>query len=79
MNECLSTNIIEKYSQEITYNQQTFWALFNKAVFYISQAKKLHDEMEKYYVPYMDFIAIENILNKTIERILTYIPNSSNN
>lgn len=41
-----------------------------QAVSFINRAKKMHDEMEKYYVPYMDFEAINARREKTLQRIL---------
>ncbi|NPV73578.1 MAG: hypothetical protein HPY89_07280 [Pelotomaculum sp.] len=41
-----------------------------QAVSFISRAKKMHDEMENYYIPYMDFEAINARREKTLLRIL---------
>jgi|GEM_PF-5129119 len=41
-----------------------------QAVTFISRAKKMHDEMEKYYVSFMDFEAINARRGKTLQRII---------
>jgi GTPase SAR1 family protein len=41
-----------------------------QAISFISRAKKTHDEIEKYYVPYMDFEAINLRREKTLQLIL---------
>lgn len=41
-----------------------------QAVSFIRRAKNMHDEMEKFYVPYMDFEAINARRDKIMERIL---------
>lgn len=72
MNECLQPEIIAKYSEEIAYNQATFQELFEKAISYIQRAKKLHDVLETYYVPNMDFDSVQKLWEKTMARVVGY-------
>ena len=44
-----------------------------KAVEIIGEAKSYHDELEKYYIPAMDFSKIDDIYEKTIEEVLEFI------
>jgi len=75
MNDCLNPHILAHYSDIIVYDKTTFWALFNKAVSYLHKAKTLHDELETYFVPNMDFDAIQKLWGKTLQRVLMYAEN----
>ena len=48
-------------------------ALIKKAVETIAVAKNYHDELEKYYIPAMDFSKIDDICEKTIHEVLEFI------
>lgn len=49
-----------------------FFSLIERAVGFISKAKSLHDEMETYYVPNMNFTAIDGLRQRTVQRLLGY-------
>ncbi|MGE5330099.1 MAG: PRK06851 family protein [Deltaproteobacteria bacterium] len=70
LHDYLNNNIIDKYSEVLEYDKAEFDNLFNKAVEKISQAKALHDKLETYYVPNMDFESIENLRKRVLEKIL---------
>lgn len=72
MNDCLRPEIAAKYAAAVEFNREMFWALFAKAVSYISYSKKLHDELETYYVPNMNFAGIQALWQKTMDRVLAY-------
>jgi len=72
LNNYLNSNIIEKYSEELNYDTSEFNELFNKAIEKISLAKALHDKLETYYVPNMNFENIENLRKNMLDRILNY-------
>lgn len=72
MNQCLRPEIAAKYADITQYDREMFWTLFNKAVSHISYSKKLHDELETYYVPYMNFDGIQALWEKTLGRVLSY-------
>lgn len=72
MNDCLKPEIAAKYADVTDFNREMFWSLFNKAISYISQSKKLHDELETYYVPNMNFTGIQELWQKTLNRVLAY-------
>jgi hypothetical protein len=44
----------------------------DKAVSTISKAKALHDRLETYYVPNMDFEAIQRCRESVLARVLEY-------
>lgn len=68
--ECVNPIINEKYLTEKTMARKMYRQCMGKAISFIHQAKVEHDEMEKYYAPYMDFEAINNRREKTLMRIL---------
>lgn len=72
MNNCLRRDVLEAGKETAAYNREMFWTLFNRAVSHIRTAKALHDELETYYVPNMDFAAIEKLWGQTLDRVLAY-------
>lgn len=72
MDMCLDPEIVEKYEKLVEENEMIFNQLFNRAVKFISQAKKTHDLVETYYVPNMDFEAISRLWERTLDRIIGY-------
>ena len=73
MNDYLNPVIMEKYQENIRYNQQLFWELWSKTIACLNQSKQLHDELETYYVPYMNFQGIQDLWEKTLKRVLAYV------
>lgn len=51
--------------------KNSFHAAFIKAVFFLSRAKTLHDELEGLYIPYMLFEQIDSLQNRTLDAILS--------
>ncbi|OQA06155.1 MAG: hypothetical protein BWY65_02261 [Firmicutes bacterium ADurb.Bin373] len=41
-----------------------------QAVAFIGRAKRVHDEVERYYIPFMDFEAINTRREITLKKIL---------
>jgi hypothetical protein len=72
LNEYLDKNIIKANIEALEYNGATFDALLNRAVETISKARDVHDKMESYYIPYMDFEAVQICRESTVARILAY-------
>ncbi len=68
----LDEKALGAYKSEIEYNQTEFDKLLHKAIDIIHSAKALHDEMETYYIPNMDFDAVQGRLEETMKRILVY-------
>lgn len=50
-------------------SKQKMKELLEKAVFCLSQAKKEHDELEKYYVPNMDFLKIDALRTELTKKL----------
>jgi cytidylate kinase len=72
MDDCLDPAILTNNQEAIKYDKTMVHELFGKAISAISQAKQLHDELEQYYIPYMDFAGIEILWKKTLDRVLGY-------
>jgi len=70
--ELLDDSAISKLGPELEYNGHLFDRLIGKAVGMISSAKKLHDELEAYYIPNMDFEGIRKKQDETVQKILSY-------
>jgi hypothetical protein len=70
--EFLDDNIIGKYRSELEYNDNEFDKLLNKAVEMIHNAKQLHDELEAFYIPHMDFDGIKKKQEEITQKILDY-------
>lgn len=68
----LDSRLVDRNKAVLDYNQNMFDNLLDKAVETIHEAKALHDEMETYYIPNMDFGAVQKCWEKTVQRILTY-------
>ncbi|MDA8210776.1 MAG: PRK06851 family protein [Clostridia bacterium] len=68
----LDQAVLQKYATEIAGATERFRAAFNRGSEYIRQAKAEHDVMETYYVPAMDFGAINKKREETLQRILKY-------
>ncbi|QDR81063.1 PRK06851 family protein [Sporomusa termitida] len=72
MTDCLDRELIQKAEPVTDYDRTAFWELFGKAGAYIKEAKKLHDRLEGYYVPNINFNGIDALYDRTLARILAY-------
>jgi len=72
LNSCLNQTKLEGGKDRLFSARQRYTAAFERAVGYISEAKRVHDHMESFYVPAMDFEAIGEKRNNTLQRILGY-------
>lgn len=68
----LNRDVMNRNRVEMKVDRETFFQLLNTALNLIKQAKLTHDEMERYYVPYMDFKTIDEVREQVLERILAY-------
>lgn len=72
LNQYLSTGTLEQYRDSINNAQKRFWAAIERALKHIAAAKEEHDVLENYYVPAMDFAAINTKRMEVLEKILSY-------
>ena len=71
--EFSSKYIMETHKEEYSFSTKQAKALIDKAIETIKLAKSYHDELEKYYIPAMDFAKIDEIHEKTIKEVLEFI------
>jgi len=72
MSDCLDKEIVSRLESVTDYDRTAFWEFFGKAGAYISEAKKLHDKLETYYIPNIHFSSVNSLRDKTLARILEY-------
>lgn len=72
LNQFVKNNVLNIYKEEMLSAKDRFWSGFNRAVQFINRAKTTHDEMENYYIPNMDFDAINVKRAEILQRILHY-------
>jgi cytidylate kinase len=76
MNQCINPAMTTPQSASIESDQRQVETLQEQAIATIVQAKALHDKMEEYYIPHMNFTAINDLRGRTQERILKYAAES---
>lgn len=72
LNAAVDPDIFGNMKLAYEYDRCEFDELLAMAVKTIKEAKSLHDVMEKYYIPNMDFEAVQICWENTMERILEY-------
>lgn len=70
-NEYLNPAIPAKYQEQIEHNRQMFEHLWTKAIKSLHQSKQLHDQLERCYIPHMNFQGIQALWERTLTRILS--------
>lgn len=68
--ELIKPGTDEKYKDDIDNIIKRYKACNQLGINYLSQAKELHDELEKYYIEATDFIIIDGICNDLINKII---------
>lgn len=69
-----NTSILSRNKEDINYNKKVFYDLINKAIFLISEAHRLHDDLESYYINSIDFKVLDNIYEDVIQKFEKYVP-----
>lgn len=72
MNRFRDEEIVKAHEPYAALAQKEFGHLFDSAIYYIGQAKKYHDALERYYAPNMDFKGINELREEMLHRILGY-------
>ncbi len=68
--EALDETAQAKDSAMIAQAQETHRHLFDYAVAALSDARKLHDQLEEFYIPYMDFTKVDELFHEVQGKIL---------
>lgn len=66
----MDEGILKHYQDDLNQNLKEFDNLMNIALLTISRAKVLHDKLETYYIPNIQFKKIDKYYEKILERIL---------
>ncbi|KKM10187.1 hypothetical protein SY88_14885 [Clostridiales bacterium PH28_bin88] len=68
----VSSSALASFTEDMGIAKRRYQEAIDRAVSLILRAKLTHDEMEEYYVPNMDFEAINALRDATLRRILAY-------
>lgn len=63
---------LARYMPEIKDASDRYASLLDKAITHLKKAKALHDDLENYYVPAMDFEGINKKQEEILDRVLQY-------
>jgi len=72
LNQHLDAAVCGEYSEEIQDAKNRMTGNIKRAYQKLNAAKKMHDEMEMFYVPAMNFKAVNKKREEVLERILVY-------
>lgn len=72
-NGFLNNVMLEKYRLELIFNQEEHEKLLDRAIKTIQNAKRLHDDLESYYIPNMNFGEVQKCQDALLERLLNGI------
>lgn len=73
MDSLLSQNMDEATLLKRSESMDEFFVLLNKALKSLKAAKVLHDKLESYYIPSMDFSLADKMYDQVIENINNYM------
>jgi hypothetical protein len=68
----LDKEAMEEYKGYIQRDLKIFNILLDEVIASIATAKKVHDKLETYYIPNMNFDEINSLRSRIVERILEY-------
>jgi hypothetical protein len=74
--DCVAPVTSAEYLAERDTARGLYRQCMEQAVAFIGRAKKQHDLLEQYYVPYMDFDGINQMRDKTLHSILALLENN---
>lgn len=69
MQQFFDLGALEAYQDDLIENKIVFDQLLNSALNTIHRAKALHDQLETFYIPNIDFKAIDKCFDETMQRI----------
>lgn len=68
-----NSSILLKNKEEIDFDKNTFYELTDKALALISEAHRIHDDLEAYYIKALDLNVLDNIYNEIINKFEKYM------
>lgn len=72
LNQYLDPDVLAVYDKEIKCARERLFSAIGRGISYIAAAKAEHDVMEEFYIPAMDFEAINAKREEILARILKY-------
>jgi hypothetical protein len=72
MNECINAAVASRHAELLRENWRLYQQLLQRAFTALGEAKRTHDTLESYYVPHMDWKAVDRLWLETRDRILDY-------
>lgn len=75
MKDTVDEDKLNLNKEKINEDKQTFYILLNKALTLLASEKKLHDELESYYVSNMNFSKLNSYYDSFIKRLDKYEEN----
>ena len=72
LDDFIDYEILNKYKCELELNKKEFDSIMDTAIKTIAKAKAIHDRMEAYYIPNMDYEAIQRCFEVTLARIIEF-------
>ncbi|MEA4884336.1 MAG: PRK06851 family protein [Clostridia bacterium] len=72
MAQCLDPAVVERNEKIIEYDRKLMNEAMGRAIFFLNQAREMHDFLESFYVPNIDFDAVRALRHRTLERILRF-------
>ena len=70
----MNCEILDTFRDELDQNRDKFDSLMDVALSCVAGAKAAHDQLERYYVPNIDFEAIDCFFNTILLRMVGKIP-----
>lgn len=74
MMDLMDREVVERHQSELDENRTVFDRLMDVALASIRHAKENHDRLERYYIPYMDFKAMDACREEMIKRLNSMAP-----
>ena len=71
LDEFYRPDVMIHYSERLTEDKKYFDDLMDCAIQNIQQAKSLHDQLEEYYVPNIDFSQIDRCFEKVVQKMMS--------
>jgi len=76
LNQHLDDSILTAYNNEIKSARERLFAAIGRTISYLARAKAEHDLLETYYVPVMNFEAVNAKREEILARVLKYAETS---
>lgn len=73
LKDCLIVNRLSQIQSELEYDKELMDCLFNRGITTLSKAKEEHNILESYYIPHVRFDDINNLLDKVIKQIESFL------